>query len=146
MTHTTSQHILRKTARRPPPGRRASVRRPLYMLLNAQMLTALDTGVNVSASGRASTSVSTGEDGSSSRPSRHEVLPLFPLEGQESDRGPGVFLDLLLCLVGAVPGGYYETALFGDDLPEHLIAFSLAGVSLAELRCLPQHIRLDLAQ
>src|SRR5215212_10857328 len=115
------------------------------MLLNAQMLTARDPGVNVSPCDQHfSISVCPGEDCGTTWTSREEVLPLLPLEGQEPDRGPGVFLDLLLGLLRAVPGGDDETALIGDDLLELLVAFGPAGVRIAEPRCLTQHVVLDL--
>src|SRR5919107_4947698 len=91
-------------------------------------------------------SVCPGEDGGTAWPPREEILPLLPLEGQEPDRGPGVFLDLLFGLLRAVPGGDDETALFGDDLPELLVASGPAGVRLAERRSLAQHVLLDLVQ
>src|ERR687890_1040489 len=90
-------------------------------------------------------SVCPGEDGGTAWPPREEILPLLPLEGQEPDRGPGVFLDLLLRLRHTVPGGDNKTALSGDDLPELLVAFGPTGVRIAELRGLKQHIILDLA-
>ena len=89
-------------------------------------------------------SVCPGEDGGTAWPPRQEIFPLLPLEGQEPDRGPGVFLDLLFGLLRAVPGGEDETALFGDDLLELLVAWGPAGVRIAELRRLTQHTLLDL--
>src|SRR5215218_8022133 len=89
-------------------------------------------------------SVCSGEDCGTAWPSRDEILPLLLLEGQEPDRGPCVFLDLLLGLLRAVPGSDDEATFFGDDLPELLVAFGPAGVRITELRRLTQHVVLDL--
>src|SRR5215203_7010737 len=89
-------------------------------------------------------SVCPGKDGCPAWPSRDQVLACLPLERQEPDRGPGIFLYLLLRLLRAVPGSDDETALAGDDLPELLVAFGPPGVRIAELRRLTQHVLLDL--
>src|SRR5215211_5143456 len=85
-------------------------------------------------------SVCSGEDCGTAWPSRDEILPLLLLEGQDPDRGPCVFLDLLLGLLRAVPGRDYEATLFGDDLLELLGAFVPAGVRIMVLRLLTQHV------
>src|SRR5215210_5898480 len=90
-------------------------------------------------------SVRPGEYGDLAGPAGDEVFTLFPLEGQQADGGLCVRLYFLLGLIRAVPGGDDEPALLPDDLRELLVASGPAGVRIAELRRLPQHVLLDLA-
>src|SRR5919202_4151767 len=91
-------------------------------------------------------SVSPSEDSRSTHPARDEVLPLLPFERQEAYGRLGFLFDPRLGLFGTVPRGKHETALLFEDLLKLFVSLRPAGIRIAELGGLVEHVLLDLPQ